>query len=199
MPGGSPETRTAILEAAFDLLTEQDAGTTMAGIAERAGVSRQAVYLHFDSRADLLTALVDWLDTERFDLPGRMAAARDAEDPTARLEAFVDAALAYQPLVAPVAGALMDAADHGDAAAAAVFEDRMEGRLAACRDLAGRLEEAGRLAGHLTAGTAADLLWGLIGYRLWFDLTRGRGWSDDRARRELMALARRALVDGSEG
>src|SRR6266508_6390719 len=54
----SRRTRAALLDATRALLEEH--GTewlTMAAVAERAGVSRRAVYLHFASRAELLTEL----------------------------------------------------------------------------------------------------------------------------------------------
>ena len=51
-------THAALLRAARDLI-EQDgfAALTMASVAERAGVSRRAVYLHFAGRTELLAAL----------------------------------------------------------------------------------------------------------------------------------------------
>ncbi|HCT78525.1 MAG TPA: TetR family transcriptional regulator, partial [Micromonosporaceae bacterium] len=51
----SRRTREALLMATRELI-EQDgfAGTTLAAIAERAGVSHRALYLHFSSRGELL-------------------------------------------------------------------------------------------------------------------------------------------------
>ncbi len=55
---GRPETRTAILDAARTLFEEQGYfGAGLEAVAKKAGVSRQAIYLHFASKADLLTAL----------------------------------------------------------------------------------------------------------------------------------------------
>ncbi|MDQ3663356.1 MAG: TetR/AcrR family transcriptional regulator, partial [Actinomycetota bacterium] len=56
--GGRPQTRARILEAARAMFEEfgyHDAG--LGAVAKRAGVSRQAIYLHFPSKAELLTAL----------------------------------------------------------------------------------------------------------------------------------------------
>ncbi len=194
MSRANSSTREAILESALELLVEHGAQATMREVADRAGVSRQTVYLHFGNRTELLTDLVTWMDTERFDLPAYFAPVEEIAEPVERLVAFVDAALRYQPLVAPVARALMDAAEHGDAAAAAAFDNRMTSRLQACRDLTTRLADAGQLAPHLTVETAADLLWSVIGLRLWADLTETRGWSHDHARSELVHVARRALT-----
>src|ERR1700757_3412216 len=53
-------TRAALLAAARALLEERGfAALSMATVAERAGVSRRAVYLHFASRGDLVGALFE--------------------------------------------------------------------------------------------------------------------------------------------
>lgn len=190
----NPSTRETILESALELLVAHGAQVTMREVADRAGVSRQTVYLHFGNRTELLTELVTWMDTERFDLPAYFAPVEEVAEPVDRLVAFVDAALRYQPLIAPVGRALLDAAEHGDPAAAAAFDNRMSARLQGCRDIVTRLADAGQLAPHLTIETATDLLWSVIGLRLWADLTEARGWSQDRARSELARLTRRALT-----
>ena len=52
------DTRTTILDAARALFeAEPYTSVGMEAVAKRAGVSRQAIYLHFASKADLLTAL----------------------------------------------------------------------------------------------------------------------------------------------
>lgn len=190
----TPSRRETILEAALELLVEHGAKATMREVADRAGVSRQTVYLHFGNRTELLTELVTWMDTERFDLPAYFAPVEEMVEPVDRLMAFVDAALRYQPLIAPVGRALLDAAEHGDPAATAAFANRMTARLQGCRDVVTRLADAGQLAPHLTIETATDLLWSVIGLRLWTDLTEARGWSHGRARSELACLTRRALT-----
>src|SRR5215469_16373534 len=54
----SRRSREALLDAARELITEGGFDAlTMAAAAERAGVSRRAAYLHFTTRAELVTAL----------------------------------------------------------------------------------------------------------------------------------------------
>jgi AcrR family transcriptional regulator len=68
MSSGGPETRTKIMEATRELV-EQSQGKTirLEDIAKRAGVSRQAIYLHFGSRVGLMVATVQYVDeTEGF-------------------------------------------------------------------------------------------------------------------------------------
>ena len=57
------ETRTRILQASVRLLEAQRGQSVRMGdIAREAGISRQAVYLHFASRAELLEATTQYLD-----------------------------------------------------------------------------------------------------------------------------------------
>src|SRR5262244_4505780 len=54
----SRRSRAALLDATRELITEGGFDAlTMAAVAERAGVSRRSVYLHFATRAELVTAL----------------------------------------------------------------------------------------------------------------------------------------------
>ncbi|MFF4103354.1 TetR/AcrR family transcriptional regulator [Streptomyces sp. NPDC001903] len=83
-------TRRHLLEAAVACLAEQGwAGSTVAVVAERAGVSRGAAQYHFPTREDLFTAAVAYVSEER------SAALRDLfqAGPAARpavVEALVD-------------------------------------------------------------------------------------------------------------
>ena len=94
-PRGRPSegAREAVIEAARELFRERDYATvTTAAILERAGVSRGALYHHFDSKRDLYRAV--WLDSEER-LIGRLAAtASGAETPfealTAGCRAYLD-------------------------------------------------------------------------------------------------------------
>ena len=59
----SSDTRHRILEATIARLESQGgAGVRMADIAKATGISRQAVYLHFATRAELLIAAARHLD-----------------------------------------------------------------------------------------------------------------------------------------
>jgi AcrR family transcriptional regulator len=59
-------TRAALLDAALEVLIERGhAGTTTIEVARRAGVSRGAQLHHFPTRAELLTALVEYLFERR--------------------------------------------------------------------------------------------------------------------------------------
>ena len=62
----SRATRKRLLEAAIECLAELGwTGTTVAIVAERAGVSRGAAQHHFPTREDLVTAAVEYVAEER--------------------------------------------------------------------------------------------------------------------------------------
>ena len=75
----SARTRTALVAAARELFAEEGfAATSRDAIATRAGVTRGALYHHFDSKTALAAAVVAELETE---LVGRVvSAARDGGD-----------------------------------------------------------------------------------------------------------------------
>ena len=63
MPSANFDTRERILNAAWKLLeADKAASVRMGDIAKEAGISRQALYLHFSTRAELLVATARYLD-----------------------------------------------------------------------------------------------------------------------------------------
>jgi AcrR family transcriptional regulator len=92
-PRGRPSegAREAVIEAARGLFMERDYGTvSTAEILERAGVSRGALYHHFDGKRDLYRAV--WQDSERRLIRRLAEAASGAETP---FEALTAGCLAY--------------------------------------------------------------------------------------------------------
>ena len=85
----SQNTRTRILTAALKLL-ETGEKTRMTDIARAAGISRQALYLHFETRADLLIAVTRHVD-ELNNSDDLLAASRAATTGVARLDAYIEA------------------------------------------------------------------------------------------------------------
>jgi AcrR family transcriptional regulator len=61
----------------------------MGDIASMAGISRQAVYLHFASRTDLLVAATQYLD-EVLEVDRRLAPSRAATSGVERLALFIE-------------------------------------------------------------------------------------------------------------
>jgi AcrR family transcriptional regulator len=124
MSSGNPDTRTRILESAWKLL-ESGSGSEvrMSDIAKDAGISRQALYLHFPKRADLLVAATRYVD-EVNDVEARLESSRAAASGVDRLDAYIDAWGNYIPLIYGIAKALISMQDEDEAARLA-WADRL--------------------------------------------------------------------------
>lgn len=189
----SRRTRAAVLDAAWELLVALGpSGTTMAAVAERAGVSRRALYLHFASRADLLLALHAHVD-EQLDLDGSLQAFREAPDAVGALESFAHHLAAYHSKILQLDLALLRARDE-DPDVAVLVEQGMRSWHDGCTQLAERLAAEGRLAEPWTEELAADLLWSFMFPETLDRLTNGRGWPVARYGDLLALLLRRTLV-----
>jgi AcrR family transcriptional regulator len=170
------KTRKRILDAAWRLIEEsRDPTAGLAEIAKTAGVSRQALYLHFGSRAGLLVALVQHTD-EELGLEERLATI--AAQPTAeeRLRQFMRVAATYAPKIHDVAMALSEAS-RTDEDARVAFDDRMKKRRAGLRELVKGVADADKLAEGWTVNAATDALWALSTPQTYQDLVVARGWS----------------------
>lgn len=187
----SGDTSSRILEAAMtQLRASQGASLTMAEVAAQAGVSRQAVYLHFADRGALLTALVRYVDEGR---AAKISAIAKAPSARAAVAAMVALGASDNPALWPVAR-ILDGSRHGDAAVEAVWQERQSDWLASCHAIAERFQTEGALAPHLSLDAAADLLWTLTSSKLWEEVVVGRGWSAERYRRHITYLAVGALT-----
>lgn len=186
-------TRAALLAAARSLLEEQcSERLTMATVAERAGVSRRAVYLHFASRAELLTELFHYV-SEAEGLQASLQPVWEAPDAAAALDEWARHLARFHPRVLAVARAIQrvrrvdpDAAKHWDLAMA----DQQD----CCRRLATRLAREDRLARPWTVPAAADMLWALMSYDVLEELLVDRGWSTARYRTYIGALLRSTFL-----
>jgi AcrR family transcriptional regulator len=190
----SRRTRAAILDATWRLLEEGGAeATTMASVAQQAGVTRRALYLHFASRAELLLALHAHVD-QALDLDASLQPVREAPDAVARLEAFTAHLARFHPKIRAIDLALLRAKDT-DRDVAQLVSQGLDGWLDGCRQLAQDLADEGRLAEPWTPDTAADLLWSFMFPETLERLTITRGWPPERYGELLTVLLRRTLVN----
>jgi AcrR family transcriptional regulator len=170
------QTRKKIIEAAARLLLESKGqGVRMADIAKASGVSRQAVYLHFPSRGELMIAAVRYLD-EVYGLDERLKDFREARTGVEILEAFVGFWGNYIPKIYGVAKALL-AARETDEAAAAAWDDRMNSIRSGCRRTIETIEHEGLLSPEWTVDEAVDLMWTMLSIQNWERLTVICGWT----------------------
>jgi AcrR family transcriptional regulator len=146
----SRQTRRRILQAAYELFTEQGYGaTTLQGIADRAGVAVQTIYFAFGNKPSLLKELVDVT-----------IAGDDEPVPTLQRAWFLDAA----------------AAGTAEAQLRQDSDPRLEVQTAAARSL---VTKPGARA-HLSVEHAADVLFGLLSPELYLLFVRDRGWTPER-------------------
>lgn len=181
--GGRPETRIQILEAAravFEEFGYYDAG--LGAVAKTAGVSRQAIYLHFESKADLLTAL--HLHIYATDvLP---ALERHPTTDAASAWEALDAMIAVDADVVSKVWRIHEALQMARRQHPEVEETlrpREEDRYRGLIDLGRRLKREGALPAHIPARMFADMLWGLTGVGTYRSLVLERGWSLEQYRR----------------
>ena len=172
----SDDTRERILEHGVRLIRKDGvAGVRIADVAAGAGVSRQAVYLHFTNRAGLLIEIARYLDLT---IPQAQAirASLRVDPPEAALAAFVRAVFNYMPIAMPLIAAL-DAAALTDEAARIAWTSRKQ----TVHDMFGvivrRLHDAGRLKPSWSVARATDWGFVLLQPKSWAELVLERGWS----------------------
>jgi AcrR family transcriptional regulator len=191
-PYGDPETRTSILEAAWALLEERGTGIRIADIAVKAGVSRQAVYLHFGDRISLFVALGDHIDVN-FGRDRLRAHVFGAPTGVESLRRWVQTMSWYTAKIDSVSR-ILELRAESDEALSAAWKDRMTGRLGHVRRIAERIAAEGQLAEGWTAVAAADLIYTVTLPGSWRVLTSALGWSEERYADELTELLERSVL-----
>ena len=190
---GRPETRVAILDAARALFEEQGYfGAGLEAVAKKAGVSRQAIYLHFNSKADLLTAL--HLRVFETDVVPALERHPIWTAPTA-LDAL-DAAIAVDAEVASKVWRIHEAlvvARRRHEEVDATLRPREDERYQDYVRLARWLKRDGELPAGMRVSTLADILWGLLGLGTFQNLVIERGWSIERFTAWVRATVRAQL------
>ncbi|MDA0231372.1 MAG: TetR/AcrR family transcriptional regulator [Proteobacteria bacterium] len=193
MSSSNVETRGKILKAAWKLLeAEPGKSVRMSDIAKEAGISRQAVYLHFATRAELLVATARYLD-EVNNVDEGLAASRTASTGVERLNAFIEAWGNYIPKIHGIAKAFLAMQDTDNAAAIA-WNDRMQAVREGCEAAIKALKKDGTLTSDYSTNQATDILWTMLSVRNWEQLTGGCGWPQKRYVDTMKLLARRTLV-----
>lgn len=189
----SLDTRTRILKSAWKLLEAgQGKGVRMSDIAKAAGVSRQAVYLHFPTRAELLIATTRYLD-EVNNTDERLARSRQARTGEERLAAYIEAWGNYIPEIYGIAKALLAMKDTDEEADIA-WNDRMQAFRHGCEAAVKALKKDDMLASGLSVTVATDILWTILSVRSWEHLTVECGWSNKKYVERLKLMAHRLLV-----
>lgn len=180
-----------VLRAACALFVERGYGrTTMADVAEAAGLAVETVYAGFKNKPTLLHRAWDVTvggDDEDLLVHERpeFRAVLDEPDLATRLTAVAVANTAVMRRTAPLHLAVQGAAASDKAAAAMLAEiDRQ--RLEAMTVHARAAAATGRLA--VSEVECRDLLWATTDGSLWNRLVHQRGWTDERYAERLGTL-----------
>lgn len=186
-------TRTRILAATWQLMEqERGQGVRMSDIAKAAGISRQAVYLHFTSRAELMIATTHYVD-EIKGLKERLKQFQAATSGVEMLAALVEVWGNYIPEIYGLAQALLRMRA-SDEATDAAWNERMDALRNVCREVIETLEQEGRLAAEWSQDEAVELLWTMLSIHHWEQLTITRGWSTRQYITRMKKLLNRSFI-----
>lgn len=186
------DTRRRILQAAREVFEEGGYDAGLGEIGRRAGVSRQAVYLHFDSKAHLLTELVSWVE-EQADLGGLLAQVWATKSGVEALRRLIDVGAAFEPEIHLLARATQ-AARLRDPTIAALSAGRMQMRFQGMREVLARIDAEGQLAPGWDVDTATAFVWALTSPPTYELLVVDRGWTPETWARATFHLITDAMI-----
>jgi AcrR family transcriptional regulator len=186
-------TRGDILRAARRLFAERGyAGTSMAQVAEQAGVAVQTIYASCGSKRDLMFALVDLVSQEA-DVAtlGRQSAA--SEDPHEVIEFGVRLTRQLNERCGDIVGALLSAEAVEPEAAVPAEEGRRRHR-EGCARAARKLASLGALREGVTVKEATAIMETFTWHPVYAQLTGEHGWSFDDCERWLREMLEDTLL-----
>ncbi|MBO6791243.1 MAG: TetR/AcrR family transcriptional regulator [Dinoroseobacter sp.] len=188
-------TKSRILDVTWNLLENGDKTVRMSDIAKAAGISRQALYLHFPNRAELLVATTRHIDVVK-NVDARLERSRSATSGVERLHAFIEGWGGYIPQIHGMSVALR-AMRSTDKEAAAAWNDRMKAVRHGCEAAVQAISQDGSLTRDLTEEAATDLLWTLLSVENWERLVRDCGWTQSAYEKTIKQTAEAALLSQS--
>ena len=172
------DTKKRILEASWHLLeAHQGQGVKMSDIAREAGISRQAVYLHFASRTELMIATMNYVDEVK-GLDDRLAQLNKATSGTELLNACVEVWGNYIPEIYGLAKAMLMTRDTDEDMAAA-WNNSMNCLRDVCQNAIEALDKEGKLTEGWSTKEATDMFMAMISISHWEQLTIECGWSNE--------------------
>ena len=195
MSSKESETRKKILAETWRLMVEgRGHEVRMTDIAKAAGISRQAVYLHFSTRTELMVATTHYVDEVR-GLNERLGRYESAVTGIEILEEYVEFWGNYIPEIYGIAKALIAVYDTDEAAAAA-WDDRMNAVRSGCRNTIDALVRDEMLAPDWSRDQAIDFFWTMLSVHNWEMLTKVCGWSRNEYIEKTKMILKQTLVKG---
>lgn len=193
MSSNELDTRTRILLATWHLMEKQNGKNVhMSSIAKATGISRQAIYLHFASRTDLMIATMEYVDEVK-GLNERMAQLESTPTAIHLLESTIEIWGNHIPEIYGLAKALLSTRDTDEATAAA-WNNCMACLRDACRMTIESLEAEGSLAPEWDKLDAIEVLYMMLSIQNWEQLTIECGWSTSKYVAHMQLLTKQAFV-----
>ena len=171
------ETRRRIRSSARDLFAAQGfTATTIAEVAEAAGVAPQTVYAVFGSKAGIVVAMIEELE-EAVDLATWVERLIAAESPRQRLRIFAAWMRTFVESGSSILRAALAARDDPDVAAMARAGD--SNRRNGISQLMAMIAEGGALREGLDHEEAVERMWLITSIELYFQAVDFLGWPPD--------------------
>jgi TetR/AcrR family transcriptional regulator, regulator of autoinduction and epiphytic fitness len=197
------QTRRDIVAAAHQVFLDRGyAGTTMAAVAEAAGVVVETIYRAFGSKAGLFKAVIEAAvagGAERAEIPSEqrpaIRAVIEETDPRRQFELYARTQPGIHRRLGPLAKVLAGAAA-ADADLATVARQLDERRLAGMGGFANLLAERGALRPDMSIAEARDVMWTLASHPVYDLLVNECGWAPERYRDWLADTMARAVLAG---
>ena len=189
----SEQTKTRILDTTWKLLEKRIEKNRMSDIAKAVGISRQALYLHYPTRAELLIATTKHIDTVK-KVNQRLELSRTAGSGIERLHFFIKAWGGYIPEIHGISVALRNMRKN-DKAAAEAWDDRMQAVRHGCQAAVVAIAKDGKLKFDLSEQIATDILWTLLTIENWEKLVINCGWLQSAYEEKMIELAQIAILE----
>ena len=187
------ETRRVILDAALALFTSAGYGaTSVADIAERAGVALATVYSSAGTKPALLRLLLDRID-EQADIPRQATALRGSDDPSDVLRRAITLIRTLAERCGDIIASLASAAGTEPEIASVYRAGRARHR-AGAETTVHRIAALGGLRADITPDRAIAILASLNDPTVYRSLTGTYGWSFDEAEQWLFETLSRQLL-----
>jgi len=192
----SEQTKTRILETTWKVLETRIDKNRMSDIATAVGISRQALYLHYPTRAELLIATTKHIDKVK-KVNQRLELSRAAGSGIERLHFFIKAWGGYIPEIHGISVALRNMREN-DKAATEAWDERMQAVRHGCQAAVRAIEKDGKLKSDLSEQVATDILWTLLTVENWERLVLDCTWSQSEYEIKMIELAEIALLESGK-
>ncbi len=187
------DTKARILDTTWHLMEKhQGKDVSMSKIAKETGVSRQALYLHFGSRVELMIATVQYVDDIK-GLNERLKLFNNAKSGIEMLEACIDVWGNYIPEIYGLAKALLKTRDT-DKDTSIAWNSCMTDLRDVCKKTIEELDKEKLLSTEWTQKEATEMFWTIISIQNWEQLTIECNWTNEQYIQRMKLLLKHTFI-----